>query len=320
MFISSGQSYFEFPVPEDSPVDMVRHVVARIKVLEASQPPKSSSLVDNEFLVTPFLIRPGLARRMWPFEFRRVDEDHSSPCYLFSNAHHGPILVFNAITIRSPPKSQNICLKIRQIKPIRYNARELLKTRQAGSGVDLGSFFLEVYELKGEEMSDESRRASCSKYGLHPAGDPALLHHIGTCHIKRRSSRGTPREAFETFNLRGPPRKCDYNFKSSLSWFSLRYLIPSNIIAAGAPMNLLYLTLPVRCSSIDRLGPRITDNERFFDKICTARCGDISTRTKAVRVVSGFVGLIRVEVGRWQRRKSGNPLRGVKGIRFPYEI
>ena len=39
------------------------------------------------------------------------------------------------------------------------SARELLKTGQAGSGVDLGSFLLDVYESKGEEVNDESRGA-----------------------------------------------------------------------------------------------------------------------------------------------------------------
>ncbi|KAK1221953.1 hypothetical protein PQX77_015243 [Marasmius sp. AFHP31] len=83
------------------------------------------------------------------------------------------------------------------------SARELLKTGQAGSGVDLGSFLLDVYESKGEEVSDESRGrltqlialtgpsgswrktlidksiAWSAKHGSHPAGDPALLHYVG---------------------------------------------------------------------------------------------------------------------------------------------
>lgn len=40
------------------------------------------------------------------------------------------------------------------------SARELLKTGQAGSGVDLAGFLLEVYDAKGEEVTEESR-------GLH---------------------------------------------------------------------------------------------------------------------------------------------------------
>jgi golgi to ER traffic protein 4 len=37
------------------------------------------------------------------------------------------------------------------------SARELFKTGQQGSGVDLSGFLLDVYESKGEVVSDESR-------------------------------------------------------------------------------------------------------------------------------------------------------------------
>ena len=37
------------------------------------------------------------------------------------------------------------------------SARELFKTGQPGSGSDLTSFLLEVYETKGQTLSDESR-------------------------------------------------------------------------------------------------------------------------------------------------------------------
>lgn len=37
------------------------------------------------------------------------------------------------------------------------SARELLKVGQAGSGVDLTGFLLEVYDTKGEKVTDESR-------------------------------------------------------------------------------------------------------------------------------------------------------------------
>jgi hypothetical protein len=36
------------------------------------------------------------------------------------------------------------------------SARDLLKAGQAGSGVDLAGFLLEVYDAKGEPVSDES--------------------------------------------------------------------------------------------------------------------------------------------------------------------
>ena len=37
------------------------------------------------------------------------------------------------------------------------SARELFKNNQPGSGVDLSSFLLEVYETKGEPVNGESR-------------------------------------------------------------------------------------------------------------------------------------------------------------------
>lgn len=37
------------------------------------------------------------------------------------------------------------------------SARELLKVGQQGSGTDLGGFLLEVYESKGEAVTEESR-------------------------------------------------------------------------------------------------------------------------------------------------------------------
>lgn len=43
------------------------------------------------------------------------------------------------------------------IEVLFQSARELLKTGQTGSGVDLAGFLLEVYETKGEVVSEESR-------------------------------------------------------------------------------------------------------------------------------------------------------------------
>ncbi|KAJ8072051.1 hypothetical protein PM082_015609 [Marasmius tenuissimus] len=90
----------------------------------------------------------------------------------------------------TPPTSQNICPKIRQIKPIRYSARELLKTGQAGSDVDLGSFPLDVYKKSKGEASDE---------------------------------------------IRG---RLTTSWRKTLIDKSIAYLIPGNIIAAGALMSL----------------------------------------------------------------------------------
>jgi hypothetical protein len=47
------------------------------------------------------------------------------------------------------------------------SARELFKTGQQGSGVDLSGFLLDVYESKGEVVSDESRGRCFFLWGLH---------------------------------------------------------------------------------------------------------------------------------------------------------
>ncbi|KAJ7352280.1 hypothetical protein DFH08DRAFT_858438 [Mycena albidolilacea] len=83
------------------------------------------------------------------------------------------------------------------------SARELFKAGQSGSGVDLTGFLLEVYEAKGETVSDESRGrltqlialagsegawrktvidkslAWSVKHGSCPAGDAELHHYVG---------------------------------------------------------------------------------------------------------------------------------------------
>ncbi|KAF8963155.1 hypothetical protein BDZ97DRAFT_1662118 [Flammula alnicola] len=83
------------------------------------------------------------------------------------------------------------------------SARELFKNNQPGSGSDLTSFLLEVYETKGEAVNDASRGrltqlialagpsggwrktmidksiAWSAKHGTCPAGDPDLHHYVG---------------------------------------------------------------------------------------------------------------------------------------------
>ena len=46
------------------------------------------------------------------------------------------------------------------------SSRELLKAGQIGSGTDLASFLIEVYESKGEVVNDESRGVSLWFYAL----------------------------------------------------------------------------------------------------------------------------------------------------------
>ena len=45
------------------------------------------------------------------------------------------------------------------IQVLFQSARELLKAGNQGSGTDLATFLLEVYESKGEEINEESRGA-----------------------------------------------------------------------------------------------------------------------------------------------------------------
>ncbi|CCM04317.1 uncharacterized protein FIBRA_06488 [Fibroporia radiculosa] len=83
------------------------------------------------------------------------------------------------------------------------SARELLKAGQQGSGIDLASFMLDVYDSKGEEVNEESRGRVTQlialtgssgawrktiidkavgwsgKHCANPAGDPDLHHYIG---------------------------------------------------------------------------------------------------------------------------------------------
>ncbi|KAG5638542.1 hypothetical protein H0H81_012042 [Sphagnurus paluster] len=91
------------------------------------------------------------------------------------------------------------------------SARELLKTGQAGSGIDLAGFLLDVYEAKGEIVNDETRGrltqlialtgptgswrktlidksiAWSAKYGDCPAGDQDLHHYVGELLYKEES-------------------------------------------------------------------------------------------------------------------------------------
>ncbi|KAI0749312.1 hypothetical protein C8Q80DRAFT_616449 [Daedaleopsis nitida] len=91
------------------------------------------------------------------------------------------------------------------------SARELLKAGQQGSGTDLTSFLLDVYESKGETVNDESRGRLTqlialtgpsgswrktvidksigwsAKVGPHPGGDPDLHHYVGELLYKEGS-------------------------------------------------------------------------------------------------------------------------------------
>ncbi|KAH9481875.1 Golgi to ER traffic protein 4 [Psilocybe cubensis] len=145
------------------------------------------------------------------------------------------------------------------------SARELIKAGQPGSGTDLTTFMLDVYETKAEPVNDESRGrltqlialtgpdggwrktmidksiAWSAKHGTCPAGDPDLQHYVGELLYKEGSF-----EAAETHFLASGKRDsarllADMFLQwaaetSSYGVFSVRGTIPylqnGNIMAA----------------------------------------------------------------------------------------
>ncbi|KAK7037761.1 hypothetical protein VNI00_010722 [Paramarasmius palmivorus] len=157
------------------------------------------------------------------------------------------------------------------------SSRELLKTGQAGSGVDLASFLLDVYETKGEKVTDESRGrltqlialtgssgtwrktlidksiAWSAKHGAYPAGDPALQHYVGELlykegqfetaepHLLASGTRDSARLLAEMFVQWGTPT-------NEFGTFALRGTIPplqnGNVLAARSFINQFVSSLP----------------------------------------------------------------------------
>ncbi|KAJ3784706.1 hypothetical protein GGU10DRAFT_357074 [Lentinula aff. detonsa] len=145
------------------------------------------------------------------------------------------------------------------------SSRELLKTGQPGSGVDLAGFLLEVYDTKGEPVSQESRgrltqlialtgpagawrktlidksMAWSAKHGPCPAGDQQLHHYVGELfhkegsfeaaepHLLASGSRDSARLLAEMFIQWATPT-------NTFGPFALRGTIPylqnGNILAA----------------------------------------------------------------------------------------
>ncbi|KAL7279153.1 hypothetical protein ACG7TL_006993 [Trametes sanguinea] len=163
------------------------------------------------------------------------------------------------------------------------SARELLKAGQQGSGTDLTSFLLDVYEAKGETVNNESRGrltqlialtgssgswrktiidkaiAWSVKVGPHPAGDPDLHHYVGELlykegsfaaaepHFLAAGKRDSGRVLAEMFvewaGPDGPPGP-----------FALRGTIPylqnGNILAARTFINHFVSQLTTRRASL----------------------------------------------------------------------
>ncbi|KAF8896686.1 hypothetical protein BD779DRAFT_1497242 [Infundibulicybe gibba] len=158
------------------------------------------------------------------------------------------------------------------------SARELLKTGQSGSGVDLAGFMLEVYDAKGEAVTEESRGrltqlialtgsagawrktiidkaiAWSAKHGPCPAGDPDLQHYVGELLYKegalelaethflasgKRDSARLLAEMFIAWSASG----------NAISAFALRgtlpYLLNGNILAARTFITHFIANLPV---------------------------------------------------------------------------
>jgi len=157
------------------------------------------------------------------------------------------------------------------------SARELLKTGQPGSGVDLASFMLDVYETKGEAVTPESKGrltqlialtgaegswrktlidkaiAWSAKHGECPAGDPELNHYVGELLFKEEAydiaepyllsagTRDSARQLAEMF-LRWAAATSAYGL------FALRgaipYLLNGNVLAAKTFVRQLVSGLP----------------------------------------------------------------------------
>ncbi|KAJ6596041.1 hypothetical protein B0H10DRAFT_2089347 [Mycena sp. CBHHK59/15] len=158
------------------------------------------------------------------------------------------------------------------------SARELFKTGQAGSGVDLAGFMLEVYDLKGELVSDESRGrltqlialtgsegawrktlidksiAWSAKSGSCPAGDSELHHYIGEFLYKEGAFEAAEPH-FLASNKRDSARllaemfiEWSASYPSSYGAFSLRgtlpYLQNGNILGAHSFITHFVTALP----------------------------------------------------------------------------
>ncbi|KAK7461880.1 hypothetical protein VKT23_008314 [Stygiomarasmius scandens] len=157
------------------------------------------------------------------------------------------------------------------------SARELLKVGQLGSGVDLAGFMLDVYDTKGEKVTDESRGRVTqlialtgstgswrktlidkalgwsAKHGEYPAGDPVLQHYIGELlfkegsleaaepHLLASGSRDSARLLSDMFIQWGTP-------SGTFGPFALRGTIPylqnGNILAARAFIKQFISALP----------------------------------------------------------------------------
>ncbi|KAJ7503543.1 hypothetical protein B0H11DRAFT_1986015 [Mycena galericulata] len=202
------------------------------------------------------------------------------------------------------------------------SARELFKAGQTGSGVDLTGFLLEVYEAKGETVSDESRGrltqlialsgsegawrktiidksiAWSAKHGPCPAGDSELHHYVGELlykegsfeaaepHLLSSSKRDSARllaEMFIEWSAEDP---------SSYGAFSLRgtlpYLQNGNILGARTFITHFVAALPRASDTTMQVGDAevflVKDQVVNFAQLAVLTCQRAQgERNKAVR-------------------------------------
>ncbi|GLB44828.1 putative protein of unknown function (DUF410) [Lyophyllum shimeji] len=190
------------------------------------------------------------------------------------------------------------------------SARELLKNGQAGSGVDLGVFLLDVYDAKGEPVNDESRGritqlialtgsvgtwrktlidkaiAWSVKHGNCPAGDQDLHHYVGELYYKE----GAFEVAEPHFLASGKRDSARLLAEMFITWssaggtpgaFALRGVIPylqnGNILAARTFINHFTSALPK-----DPETPRIpvgSDDEIILTKDQVVNFAQLAVRT-----------------------------------------
>ncbi|KAJ7746269.1 hypothetical protein B0H16DRAFT_1663815 [Mycena metata] len=202
------------------------------------------------------------------------------------------------------------------------SARELFKAGQSGSGVDLTAFLLEVYETKGEAVSDESRGrltqlialsgsegawrktiidksiAWSAKSGSCPAGDSELHHYVGELlfkdgafeaaepHLLASSKRDSARilaEMFIEWSASDPSSHGAFALRGTLP-----YLLNGNILGARTFIAHFVAALPRASDTAMQVGDTeiilVKDQVVNFAQLAVLTCQRAQgDRNKAVR-------------------------------------
>ncbi|KAI0059250.1 cytoplasmic protein [Artomyces pyxidatus] len=211
------------------------------------------------------------------------------------------------------------------------SARELLKAGQLGSGTDLTVFLLEVYDRKGEVVSEESRGrltqllaltgptgswrktiidrsvAWSMKHGPYPAGDPDLHHYIGDLlhkdgaidgaepHLLAAGKRDSARLLAQVFFEWGQATGSLATYAGS---FALRgtlpYLFNGNILAARVFLSSFLALLPHSAPYQSSLQPTplvLSTAEGEDDEIVFTGVPELNFAQLAVRTCQRAQGL-----------------------------